>query len=136
MHEEWLRALRSGEFRQSTSSLYCPVLEAHCCLGVAEQVVFGVTFVEHHVGSEDDPKALDPEQEYMAEQHAELMGLSKLVTQGERVAASLFASERHSDGIDCRHDITRQNVLATLNDSGLTFEDVADFVEAVRWNKG
>lgn len=103
--QDWLVALRSGKYRQGKSELYCSTASSFCCLGVLGAVV-GIDLSEmENVGE-------------LSELHRDdLLGPFD-------VSDSLFDADYRET-----HD-TIQRQLAGMNDSGKSFSEIADWIEA------
>lgn len=119
LRREWLRALRSGEYRQVTGAL-----ETHagnCCLGVACRV-FDKRF----------PDVLKIEKD------------EKEMSDGMTVSTTIFNNEEgvlpplvrqalglgDSEGVFYPEDAEVQQTLAELNDNGKSFTAIADVIES------
>ena len=99
---EWVKALRSGKYRQGTHVLRSPVDETCCCLGVA---------CDLYEDLEDNPMA-------KWEARSGWMFLGHISTLPNQVGRWL--------------GITRPSFsehLSAMNDSGKTFEKIADHIE-------
>lgn len=53
--KKWLKALRSGEYKQTTGTLYNPKTGGFCCLGVLQHVASGKCEVNSDGDFEDGP---------------------------------------------------------------------------------
>lgn len=122
----WVRALRSGEFQQTKNYLH--VIESReqeiekgmCCLGVASTIA-NVPYEDRDCdgcrlrefgpanGKRDKDRSISV---------APLMTIDWL---GLRDSNGTFASREFEHGKDC---------LSAMNDRGMTFDQIADFIEA------
>ena len=99
---EWVKALRSGKYRQGTHVLRSPVDETYCCLGVA---------CDLYADLEDNPMA-------KWEAGSGWMFLGHISTLPNKVVRWL--------------GITRPSFsehLSSMNDSGKTFDEIASHIE-------
>lgn len=97
--EEWLRTLRSGEFKQSRNYLiaetkdgdtgYCCLGIACICLGIPKDTMSKITMI-----------------------HPERLGIDKFRIPEEISGCTTFS-----------------NKLATMNDEGESFTEIADYIE-------
>ena len=101
---KWLEMLRSGEYEQTTNSLFNGI--GYCCLGIA-CLAFGGKFEEDvyreqwpHSEEIQDMK-LSGGSEYLSWQFSQKIGLSQ----------------------------TEENKLVCMNDDGSSFSDIADYIE-------
>jgi len=128
LHKRWIRALRSGRYEQTQGTLSRFVSrktgrtlkrrgvpaakEKNCCLGVACRVA-GL----RREWTEEDWKRPDPHHSWRNE-----TTLSSFGDGGKLMQRLDMTSEDESK-------------LAELNDSGVSFAEIADWIEA-RWTKG
>jgi hypothetical protein len=58
--DKWVRALRSGKYKQATGTLYDPATKGFCCLGVLEHVMMNgeVEINPDTRNSDDSPRYL------------------------------------------------------------------------------
>lgn len=120
--DDWLDALRSGEYNQIEGFLYTD--EGKCCLGVLGCVAdapFDAAYDEPTVFALDEHIALLPPS------YARRFGLDKMLTEDEEVKLSNMTGNVLN--------ANRQTNLSHLNDNGYTFEQIADVVEQMGWNK-
>lgn len=113
--DKWVKALRSGEYKQADGAL-SPDGDSFCCLGVLCEVLIkdGVA-IDKTMGENSDEGYRYSfgdtfDWETLPEGVADFVGLSEV---NPRVV---------------RDDITRD--LATINDSGTPFDEIADLIEA------
>lgn len=99
---KWLRALRSGEYKQCQGRLSKD--EGFCCLGVLESVVDGRV--------EDEGL---PSMDWLREHKVEFLTMSGVPS---RVPDVIPREKSFWDNI------------ANINDSGKSFSDIADIIEA------
>jgi hypothetical protein len=102
---EWLEALRSGNYEQAANVMYDQSSDGFCCLGVAAHLA-GV-----------------PLDEYPCT-WIETSNLSRLVESEilQDPIGNMIGMSRHQQG-----------ELAGLNDRGVPFADIADYVEKNEW---
>lgn len=135
--EKWIRALRSGDYEQDTSTLHGyyrpdatkPGKDRFCCLGVAcdlYQVEVGDldrSMPSGTIGS-DTTVTYNDESSYLPEQVAEWLGLSN--TDGK------FTGEPQSldDIFNPEHTLlVEATSLVDLNDNGASFAEIASVIE-------
>ena len=103
--KRWVAALRSGEYKQCRNTL-CKIDKdgnrSYCCLGVAN-VLFNLNSADLHNLNNTA--------------HKEVFGLGNSIG-GTRY----FGSIKYKDNV--------YNCLAQANDSGLSFDDIANIIEA------
>lgn len=135
--EDWLAALRSGEYRQGTGGLYVERDHAYCCLGIADVVCFDAVFEPIHrlravSGSRDDQGScavLSPER-------ARVLGLDYPVSRAESDFSDMLHDQEPIGDTDPKGDpICRQSLLAGLNDRGVSFVDIANYIERMGWTR-
>lgn len=130
-YPKWLQALRSGKYKQAQGTLYDG--DGHCCLGLAERVCLYEDFnYDEETGEYRDA---DGSGELLTRATAGNFNLDKPV---EYKDLRLLEDNEYSykGGPDIYEGETmRQNLLAGLNDSGHTFEDIADAIELLGWDK-
>lgn len=122
---KWLEALRSGEYQQGRERLKSPDSNPrYCCLGVLCDLA-----VKEGVARWDDSVVID---EHVAIDAAGRRAWAELPF-GVAVWAGVVDSGGDPDGNpwvdDPAHDGER-NTLASLNDSGVSFREIADIIEA------
>lgn len=110
--EAWVAALRSGDFKQGRGAL--AVIDggsaSHCCLGVLCELYVKdggellVDNLEHH-------RRYNSQSHYPPPEVIEWAGLAS-------VDGSFFGETGDTNALDC------------LNDNGVPFEDIADFIES------
>lgn len=126
--KRWLEALRSGKYSQGKGALRSP--EGFCCLGVlcdaldpsqwdgcdydSEMLVLPAAVVEEVFGSFDD-RMVDPYVKLGDEQKTRLL--------------AMFTSKSAQSGDSYRDIELGYARLATLNDHGFTFAEIADIIE-------
>jgi hypothetical protein len=115
MFEKWVEALRSGEYKQTTEVLRSREGDCYCCLGVLCNLIDPTTwdrpFFYAGWSWNNEPG------EGLPELVAELYGIEEgpaTVPSGEKITI---------------RDISDDS-LAGLNDSGATFAEIADVIEA------
>lgn len=131
--EEWLIALRSGEYNQGKHNLK-PAENTYCCLGVL-CLIYGrhqEHFIDFHKREEDGAWAFDvPEakpRSHSVLPHDEIYKWAGIIHPGDD---NLLASVKNTSGetIDM-HCRTAAGLLSTLNDSvGYSFNEIADYIE-------
>ena len=109
---EWVKALRSGKYRQGTHVLRSPVDETYCCLGVACDLYREHGLVDWHLESNS--------WRFLGEKHV----------LPERVRRWL--GFKHS-GVGLKNTIEVNgrdlDSLMDMNDAGRSFAEIADFIE-------
>lgn len=59
--DEWITALRSGEYKQATGTLYDPAKDSYCCLGVLGRLCgYSVNYLQNYNTFPDGEFALIP----------------------------------------------------------------------------
>ena len=127
--EAWVNALRSGKYEQGSEKLRS--VSGYCCLGV----LCDLYAQEHNVewefrgygeyGDETNPQPMDywyfkNQSEYLPES---VMNWAELKTHNPTVRVY----DENSDDVDtCYYD----NEIANVNDSGYSFNQIADIIEA------
>lgn len=125
----WTAALRSGKYAQTDAMLYNVLDDAYCCLGVAS-VLCGLTFenMDHNDGQWgirlDSPSKF-PIYEYLTLPEAAQEWLGVNDANPSLDIPSLLSQESVEAGLD---DYIPRDV-ASLNDQGLTFAQIADLVD-------
>lgn len=121
-------ALRSGEYEQTIGQLFDG--NGYCCLGLAEHVCLGVEFEKRHGGGawRDECGKADVLADFVAYQ----LNLGQEVTEEELRKARIMAGGDESivNGL-----VQRQSILALANDAGKSFEEIADLIEELGWDK-
>lgn len=114
--EDWIAALRSGEYKQAQGRMYNEFQDAYCCLGVACKLA-GVP-----LEILSTPQAKSSSFNFLGKEEAkqmyEMLGV-------------------HRTPIDRRFGLSSKDynstyVLASRNDAGQSFADIADFLEGKR----
>ena len=120
--EEWLKRLRSGEYKQAKSSL-CTVSKegekSYCCLGILTEIVNGED--AFHAGPDHYPDhkgSIDL---------VDNRGNDSYPSKETLIEAGWDTRDVAIEGLGNRTKLTRQ--LGYLNDKGLTFEDIASIIE-------
>lgn len=99
---KWLRALRSGEFKQTISQLYNPSDDGYCCLGVALKIA------GHRIEKDRERYRQGfPEEAYIK----------------CRLPEQLTYEESPSGYY------TVARAVADMNDAGKNFNEIADWIE-------
>lgn len=114
---EWISDLRSGKFKQAKHVLYDVDTDGYCCLGVA---AYGMGF---------DFSGIDGPDDYVT-CHNEEWGNGNL--------PDYSFWQFHIDDYNVVGDIfseTVMNDLASMNDGGKTFDEIADHIEKI-WKEG
>lgn len=131
----WLGALRSGEYEQGGGAM-CSLDAAgqpqYCCLGVADKVCFGASFAPVENGSDlhrDDMGFYAT----LPSERAYILGLNVPVTQEEVDTANSMCPHLCLTCSYGGHSLARMRLLTILNDSGMPFEEIADFIEEHGW---
>lgn len=144
--ERWAQALRSGEYEQSYGRMHDE--DGYCCLGVANEVCFGVEWTYDHgrryfIDDEAQLFFMDPTR-------SEKLGLQNRMSREEyEVWREILHRERFdfcemvsgelsyiSYSEDCfQLDITKQRLLSILNDGGIPFSVIAQLIESMEGPK-
>lgn len=103
----WVKALRSGDYRQGVEKLYNPEENAWCCLGVACDVARTVGGLPLQVEYYDGVASFDSCKEYLPNGVVEWFGL-----------------ERHNPVLE-GHQATEWN-----DEFAASFDEIADLIEA------
>lgn len=122
--KEWIAALRSGAYRQVKARLYDG--EGYCCLGVAASLS-GIEPVEEESfpHEEYDRWTFDGEPLTLP-----LAGMHWLGVENVNPSIDLPVEFRTTQGKRDSDDYVNPSMdVATLNDSGFTFNQIADLVE-------
>jgi len=109
LREDWLKALRSGEYEQTTGVLHDGL--GYCCLGVLTHVYLS------HV--EEDSEEYREAKESLVDEDAELKAL---VSAGCGLRCVCGGSKSGQD-------VLGHYSLAEANDDGKSFAEIADFIE-------
>lgn len=104
----WVKALRSGEYKQGKKSLQHG--EEFCCLGVLCQIA---------------PPSVEVKR-FGENLRSELIGFSLQSQPAVRLWAQIRFDDPRTPGLHCLNNTT----LSALNDSGKTFNEIADVIEA------
>jgi len=118
---KWLEALRSGEFKQTTGTLRAG--DSYCCLGVACEVARreGLVKAEWVKGTPVNPY-INQDTFYFDEASGALPpSVSGYLTNEDDPVTKVTASDD-----DCEYS---GRTLSALNDSGMTFLEIADIIE-------
>lgn len=108
---EWVDALRSGDYEQ-TSSVLCSSNESYCCWGVLCDLI------------DPDGWVVQADNEHSWEEYSwEINGETFTELPPPEVYALVGMTEREMTG------------LVDLNDSGNTFEEIADEIERILGDK-
>ena len=106
LHEKWDKALRSGEYKQCVDVMHNPVSGGYCCLGV----------LEHCVDGDDAPD--------LGEQVPNLGWLEENSIVFHNWTGDSDCIPNDGEGTDGTH-------LATWNDDGRTFTEIADRIALI-----
>lgn len=104
---EWVAALRSGDYKQGKHTMYNQEYKRFCCLGVLEHVCMGGR-VE---------TSFDPSDEFL--RHAPYVNAYLALPTGK------FYDEYNI----CLRETGIEQRLINMNDSGMSFADIADYIE-------
>lgn len=119
---KWVRALRSGEYKQTTGVLRrtdTPGLDGYCCLGVLCDLA-GVTWVQDEDG---DWTAM-----YSNEDGTDCEG----GVLPDTLAIEVFGETYNAQDPQVKifiDDRNEKKTLSALNDQGYTFADIANLIE-------
>lgn len=125
----WIEALSSGNYQQTQSHLCEDVGEgekAYCCLGVLDEVVLGTSW--SNVGDGYVLVDDEGEVELLSTDRVSFLDLDRIITEDER---DYFAD---NDIVVMGDYYDRVSVLAHLNDSGWTFEQIVDTITELGWD--
>jgi hypothetical protein len=115
---KWVKALRSGDFPQTRHALRNE--SGYCCLGVACDIFseeLGLDTVRRYINDTKFDTAYDHQSTVLPQNVADFIGL--------RTREGRFSKYRH--GVEAEgHEY---EALTTLNDDGVTFEEIADILE-------
>ena len=134
--KKWVAALRSGEYKQTRETLACDARTKHCCLGVLcelaikDGVEMDVAECEYDLNTLHDV----PEAATYTLFAGEAGGLPESVASWANVATSngqiarklIDANLINANLFGCKDEYVS---LATLNDRGVEFGDIADIIE-------
>lgn len=143
---KWLAALRSGEYNQTTSVL-CRLPEddgengevvSHCCLGVlcelAKEDGLPMRVTEHRLGFDEDLITKEHQRVYSGQKETppkSVMEWAFNFPHGTK-KAQLDANEWENVSVSVSNDDRGEpeyEALFELNDGGLSFEQIADYIE-------
>lgn len=128
--ERWLKALRSGEFRQGAGELHTLPKpksdgteweERFCCLGVLSHLCWQDAGIEREAGVRAWRYGNSGEVSYLPQ---EVIAWAGLEYEGEREFAGSTVEETRGT-----LDLQKDRVLTRMNDSGLSFEHIAETIE-------
>jgi hypothetical protein len=128
--EQWLEALRSGDFEQGQGAMRAEDGRSekpkYCCLGVADEVCFSATwqgqFIDH--AYQDDMGSAGS----LPDERREILELDKEPTEEDMASHRAVIGEvLYSSKPD------REQLLIGMNDSGISFEGIAAFIEERGW---
>ena len=106
--KKWLKALRSGDYKQATGILYDHNKDGYCCLGVACKLEYPL----HYLKNKDN-------YQYGA-----------TITKGyqqDQLKYNLNKIPKQLKGTSHSNDLV--SILIDMNDSSKTFEQIADWIE-------
>ncbi len=113
LKEKWVKALRSGDYKQDTGKLRSEE-DGFCCLGVAVDVLMPKEWVNS--GDSYFPHwTAGPKQELL------------MPTEGDNNTTEGFLPPRLAKRIGITQ--RRQEILAKMNDDGKAFPEIADYIE-------
>ena len=116
----WLAALRSGEYSQTKFGLRNN--EGFCCLGVACDVALKIGLVDGQWINDD----LKYQKFKFRDSHRD-MGEPSYVPM--KVCETIFETNVSRESLVSVWTINEKETLPGLNDSGLTFAEIADIIE-------
>lgn len=128
--EQWLEALRSGDYEQGNGAMReqrSSEKPRYCCLGVADEVCFGATWQEKFVDHayQDDMGYAGS----LPEERRAILGLDKTATEED---LNRYYELRGLRDYYIDHP-SREQLLIYLNDNGISFGGIAEFVEERGW---
>ena len=128
MRKKWITALRSNEYRQGSNYLCTKNNDyyQHCCLGVLCDLIDlkqesindkGVVYY-----------SISPTSKNVIEENSEQIGIAYL----PKIAMEAVGLATHDGAFDktSLKEKIKENSLAELNDSGYSFEYIADVIES------
>lgn len=128
--EEWLKALRSGKYRQSTGVLYNNMDDGFCCLGVFCHLK-GVE--ESKFQNYGMPVSLIEEENLdidMPSLFKENTIMQSLTLSDKSTVTVTTAWKKEKEIVKSKlTESNFTNFLASLNDEGFSFEKIADVIE-------
>jgi hypothetical protein len=141
-YTQWLAALRSGEYQQGKGQLNCD--NTYCCLGVACDIAVKEGMGRWQKGSSDyinhyvDDLMNSEHFEFTDRSNSGVLthGLAEFLAMNEtgefeiqRVDEPRFEGGVWGDEIVAGEGRNLEHWLTTLNDDGLTFDQIADIIE-------
>lgn len=135
--ERWLKELRSGEYEQGAGDLHTTpqggrehIPERFCCLGILSLMCAqeGAVISEPSLGGYVIAYGASRETSYLPD---EVVAWAGLVFEGERQHADAKIEENRGILSNGTHEKFREDAvgLAQLNDSGHSFDEIADVIE-------
>jgi hypothetical protein len=104
--EEWLTALRSGKYKQAKTVLYNKNTKGYCCLGVACAIKYSLNYLK---AEESRYAGVIEKSEYNL--RFDLKKIPEQLKGGDQIKNDLVIT------------------LTDMNDSGKTFDEIADWIE-------
>jgi len=108
--KEWLTALRSGEYKQTTGSLYNIQDQGYCCIGVAARIKYPL----HYLKDKNDRYA------------GTLQGNNKCINSDTKYKLSKIPQE-------LKRSVNANNFVSQLvnlnDDEEYSFEEIAEWIE-------
>lgn len=114
--EKWVAALRSGEYAQTRGRLHTK--DGYCCLGVLEDLVAKEKGDEWHLSKSGRCFLIG------AEENSDVLRRSTMELVKLRDVNPMISSE------ETFPSLPRRSTLASANDSGYNFEQIADIIES------
>lgn len=111
---KWIKALRSGKYKQTEGRLYDPETKGFCCLGVLQECVTGQVELNYGDDPPDYTFAGMPSRMFMEGIGVELEQLEQ--SHPDTKCCSVMQDKHLSD-------------LVEMNDDGHSFEAIADYIE-------
>lgn len=128
--EQWLDALRSGDYEQGNGAMReqrSSEQPRYCCLGVADEVCFGATWQEKFVDHayQDDMGSAGS----LPDERRDALGLDEDATEEDldKYYKLRGLRDHYSD------PPSREQLLIWLNDDGISFDQIAEFIEERGW---
>lgn len=102
--QKWIKALRSGNYKQSIGAMYDGKTNTHCCLGVLSRLYIK----EHNISGKNLTSIIDDQL-------------------GNKKAPSSYPNAKVLKWAGLHHYTC--HTLANKNDHGVTFKEIAKYIE-------
>lgn len=113
--EEWVKALRSGDYKQGR--FYLKKNDHHCCLGVACEIAVVRGVIDAAIDTTDDVN------------NADLVGVKEFAGHAQGLPEKVQLWMGMQNGLGARNDTEMELSLAAMNDDGKTFAEIADYID-------